>query len=88
MSRLRKVAPNGPGYQRRRCGKGFTYVDSAGARVTDPEVLARIRALVIPPAWTDVWISPNPRSKLQATGYDAAGRKQYLYHPEFRAAQE
>jgi DNA topoisomerase-1 len=59
-----------------------------GNRITDPERIERIEALVIPPAWRDVWISPNPRAKLQATGIDAAGRRQYLYHPEFRARQE
>jgi DNA topoisomerase-1 len=54
----------------------------------DPAKLARIESLVLPPAWKDVWISPNPDAKLQATGVDAAGRRQYLYHPDFRAAQE
>jgi DNA topoisomerase-1 len=73
----------------RRLGrKRFRYVDSRGEPVTDEETLERIRALVIPPAWTDVWISPSPRARLQATGIDAAGRKQYLYHPSFRAARE
>src|ERR687887_223360 len=66
----------------------FRYVDAQGNRITEEEQLARIQALVIPPAWTDVWISPRPGAKLQATGVDKAGRRQYLYHPEFRAAQE
>jgi DNA topoisomerase IB len=66
----------------------FRYVDARGKRITDPEKLERIDALVIPPAWRDVWISPRPRAKLQATGLDTAGRRQYLYHPEFRAQQE
>lgn len=66
----------------------FRYVDSRGNRITDPDRLARIEALTIPPAWHDVWISPHAGAKLQATGIDAAGRRQYLYHPEFRAAQE
>src|ERR671935_902541 len=66
----------------------FRYVDEHGNRITDEEQLARIGSLVIPPAWRDVWISPRPNAKLQATGIDKAGRKQYLYHPEFRAAQE
>src|ERR671935_2788227 len=66
----------------------FRYVDSRGNRITDPEKIARIEALVIPPAWRDVWISPRPKAKLQATGIDAAGRRQYLYHPDFRAHQE
>jgi len=66
----------------------FRYLDAHGKRITDPEKLARIEELVIPPAWKDVWISPRPNSKLQATGVDTAGRRQYLYHPAYRAAQE
>ena len=66
----------------------YRYEDSRGNRITDPEKLARIEALKIPPAWREVWISPRPAAKLQATGIDAAGRRQYLYHPEFRARQE
>ncbi len=66
----------------------FRYVDARGDRITDEEKLKRINALVIPPAWKDVWISPSGSAKLQATGIDAAGRKQYLYHPNFRAQQE
>jgi DNA topoisomerase-1 len=66
----------------------FRYEDSRGNRITDPEKLARIEALKIPPAWRDVWISPRPAAKLQATGIDAAGRRQYLYHARFRAQQE
>jgi DNA topoisomerase-1 len=66
----------------------FRYVDEQGQRVTDEQQLERIASLAIPPAWTDVWISSRPNSKLQATGIDAAGRKQYLYHPRFRAQQE
>ncbi len=66
----------------------FRYLDARGNRITDEAKLERIESLVIPPAWKDVWISPNARAKLQATGVDAAGRRQYLYHPEFRAAQE
>jgi DNA topoisomerase-1 len=66
----------------------FRYLDSRGERITDEGKLERIEALVIPPAWKDVWISPNPRAKLQATGVDSAGRRQYLYHPEYRARQE
>jgi DNA topoisomerase-1 len=74
---------------RRQGRKGhFRYLDSRGKRITDPEKLARIEELVIPPAWRDVWISPRPKAKLQATGLDRAGRRQYLYHPEFRARQE
>jgi DNA topoisomerase-1 len=74
---------------RREGSKGrFRYVDAHGRRITDEARLERIEGLVIPPAWKDVWISPNPRAKLQATGVDAAGRRQYLYHPEYRARQE
>jgi DNA topoisomerase-1 len=74
----------------RRAGRkgGFRYLDSRGKQITDPEQIARIEELAIPPAWRDVWISPRPRAKLQATGVDRAGRRQYLYHPEFRARQE
>ena len=74
---------------RRKGRKGaFRYYDSSGKRITDERKLARIEALAIPPAWKDVWISPRATGKLQATGYDAAGRKQYLYSAEFRAQQE
>lgn len=66
----------------------FCYEDTRGRRITDPEQLERIESLAIPPAWKDVWISPRPFAKLQATGVDSAGRKQYLYHPAFRAKQE
>ncbi len=73
----------------RRTGtKRFRYVDAQGRPITDEERLERIASLVVPPAWQDVWISPNPRAKLQATGVDRAGRRQYLYHPAYRAAQE
>src|ERR687896_1605608 len=74
---------------RRKGRKGnFHYVDSRGKRIMDPAQIERIESLVIPPAWKDVWISPRPKAKLQATGLDRAGRRQYLYHPEFRAQQE
>jgi DNA topoisomerase-1 len=66
----------------------FRYVDSRGREIEDEEQLEHIAQLAIPPAWTEVWISPNPGAKLQATGIDAAGRKQYLYHASYRAAQE
>ena len=73
---------------RREGPKGrFRYYDARGKRITDPDRLERIGALVIPPAWRDVWISPRPRAKLQATGVDSAGRRQYHYHAEFRAPQ-
>ena len=74
---------------RRRGAKGrFKYVNARGKRITDPDRLGRIEELANPPAWRDVWISPRPRAKLQATSLDRAERKQYLYHPEFRARQE
>jgi DNA topoisomerase-1 len=74
---------------RRKGRKGnFRYVNARGNPITDPEKIARIEALAIPPAWRDVWISPRSKAKLQATGIDRAGRRQYLYHPEFRARQE
>jgi DNA topoisomerase IB len=66
----------------------FRYYDRNDRRITDAAVIARIEALVIPPAWTDVWIATRPGAKLQATGVDKAGRRQYLYHPDFRAKQE
>ena len=66
----------------------FRYLDSRGKQITDPDKLARIEELVIPPAWKEVWISPRATAKLQATGVDRAGRRQYLYHPEYRARQE
>ncbi len=69
---------------RRRRGRGFEYTDEAGDRIDDPTALARIGELAIPPAWRDVWICADPLGHLQATGLDAAGRKQYLYHPRWR----
>ena len=68
--------------------RAFRYLDGRGRPIRDPAVLDRIEELAIPPAWSDVWIAARPGAKLQATGYDKAGRKQYLYHPEYRAAQE
>jgi len=76
------------GWRREGSRGRFRYLDRRGNRVTEPEKLERIKSLVIPPAWTDVWISPSPTANLQATGVDAAGRTQYLYHPAFRAQQE
>src|SRR5205814_1843006 len=73
---------------RRRRGKGFSYIDEDGHPITDRGVLARIRALVIPPAWRDVWISPDPRGHIQAVGVDAAGRRQYRYHDVWRAQRD
>jgi DNA topoisomerase I len=76
------------GWTRRGSRGRFRLYDSRGNRILDPAKLARIDALAIPPAWRDVWISPRANAKLQATGVDSAGRRQYLYHPEFRARQE
>jgi DNA topoisomerase-1 len=76
------------GWRREGSRGRFRYLDARGNRITDEEKLERIRGLVIPPAWRDVWISPSPTAKLQATGVDAAGRRQYLYHADFRAQQE
>ncbi len=87
-ARLRRVDCSGPGIRRRRHGRGFRYLDGDGAPVDDAEVMARIHALVIPPAWEDVWICPYPGGHIQATGVDAAGRKQYLYHPRWRARRD
>jgi len=85
---LRYVSPDDPGIARRRRGKGFTYTIPSGKAVTDPATLARIRALVIPPAWTDVWICAQANGHIQATGRDARGRKQYRYHVKFRDRRE
>ena len=76
------------GWTRVGSRRHFRYLDARGRRITDPGKLARIEALAIPPAWKDVWISPRPSAKLQATGTDAAGRRQYRYHDDYRAAQE
>lgn len=75
------------GWTRRRAGKGFVYLDSDGLRLP-PEDVARIRSLAIPPAWTDVWICPLPQGHIQAVGTDAAGRRQYLYHPDWRVKRD
>ena len=80
--------PRKGGWRREGSRGRFRYVDARGNRISDEEKLARIDALVIPPAWKDVWISPNSSAKLQATGVDAAGRRQYLYHAAYRAQQE
>ena len=86
--RLRRSDCSGPGLRRRRHGRGFAYLDEDGARVSDPDELARLRALAIPPAWEEVWICLDGRGHLQATGIDAAGRKQYLYHPAWRERRD
>ena len=85
---LRYVNDSMPGIRRRRAGRGFTYLGPDGRRITDPERIAWFRSLAIPPAWTDVWISPIRRGHIQATGRDARGRKQYRYHPRWRAVRD
>jgi DNA topoisomerase IB len=87
--RLRRADCSGPGISRRRRGRGFSYLDPEGGRVTDEDTLERIRGLAIPPAWRDVWVCSDPYGHIQATGQDEAGRKQYLYHErwQLRAAQ-
>ena len=88
MGRLRRVDCSEPGIQRRRRGRGFEFLLPDGSRLDDEETLARIRELAIPPAWKDVWICMHPRGHLQATGVDAAGRKQYLYHADWRTRRD
>ena len=87
MPRLRRADCSGPGLVRRRRGFGFEYLDESGERV-DPETADRIRRLVIPPAWAEVWICPHPNGHIQAVGTDAAGRRQYLYHPDWRRRRD
>jgi DNA topoisomerase I len=79
---------SGPGIRRRRRGKGFEYLDEEDRRITEPSVIERIRELAIPPAWEDVWICPYPTGHIQATGLDAAGRKQYRYHDQWRERRD
>src|SRR6202521_212254 len=83
-SDLRFSTDSDPGISRRRAGRGFRYYGPHGRPIRDATVLARIRALAIPPAWRDVWICADPRGHIQAIGFDARGRKQYRYHPDFR----
>jgi DNA topoisomerase-1 len=85
---LRYVTDQEPGIGRRRTRAGFRYVCPNGEPLRDERTLRRIAALAIPPAWTDVWICPSPRGHLQATGRDARGRKQYRYHPRWRAVRD
>ncbi|MFI6166537.1 DNA topoisomerase IB [Nocardia sp. NPDC051052] len=86
--RLRRSTINGSGLTRVRRGRGFSYTTTDGAAVTDDETLDRIKALVIPPAWRKVWISPHPNGHVQAVGTDAAGRRQYLYHEQWRRERD
>ncbi|GAA3305610.1 DNA topoisomerase IB [Streptomyces cinereospinus] len=86
--RLHHCSTTDPGYRRLRHGRGFRYLDDQGEPLRDPAELERVRGLVIPPAWRDVWICTRANGHLQAVGTDDAGRRQYLYHPQFRAEQE
>jgi DNA topoisomerase-1 len=85
---LRYVSDQAPGIRRRRLGEHFTYVDPDGEPLRDEATLARLRALAVPPAWSDVWICPHPNGHIQATGRDARGRKQYRYHGRWRAVRD
>jgi len=85
--RLRRADCAGPGIRRVRRGRGFSYEDGTGEKIEDEETLERIRQLAIPPAWKEVWICPDPFGHIQATGYDEAGRKQYLYHERWQQRQ-
>ncbi len=88
MPRLRTVYPSTKGGTRRRAGSGWAFYDQHGERVTDPVEVQRLKSLAIPPAWRDVWICPWPHGHIQAVGTDDAGRRQYQYHPEWRAKRD
>lgn len=87
MARLRRTSPDQPGWTRRRSGRGFVYLDEQGGRLTDADA-ERVRDLVIPPAWEKVWVTPYGNGHLQAVGTDEAGRRQYLYHPDWRTRRD
>jgi DNA topoisomerase I len=88
MARLRRADCSGPGIRRRRRGKGFEYLGEDGERIDSSSVRERIAELAIPPAWEDVWICPYPNGHIQATGTDAAGRRQYRYHDDWRERRD
>jgi DNA topoisomerase-1 len=88
IASLRYVSETGPGISRRRAGKGFFYIGPDGQTIRDKKQLARIRSLAIPPAWTSVWICPDPNGHIQAWGRDAKGRKQYRYHARYRQVRD
>jgi len=88
VPRTRRSDPSDPGYSRKGRGRGFTYCDEGGDTITDEAALERIKALVIPPAWKDVWICADERGHIQAVGTDSAGRRQYLYHDDWRAQRD
>lgn len=85
---LRYVTDHTPGVRRRRAGRGFVYIGPDGKRIRSKDEVERIKALAIPPAWTDVWVCPHPTGHILATGRDAKGRKQYRYHPRWRAVRD
>ena len=85
---LRYVSDGRPGIRRKKAGTGFSYIRADGSKLTEKDVLKRIKALAIPPAWTEVWICPFSDGHIQATGRDAKGRKQYRYHARFREVRE
>lgn len=87
MSRLRRSRTGQPGWSRRRRGGGWQYLDSRGRTLSSRSVRKRVDGLAIPPAWRDVWICPWPNGHLQATGVDDAGRRQYLYHPDWQSSR-
>jgi len=88
MPRLRRSDCSSVGLRRVRAGRGFSYKDVDGRPITEPDLRARIEHLAIPPAWIDVWIAPYPNGHVQATGIDAAGRRQYIYHPTWREQKD
>jgi DNA topoisomerase IB len=88
VARLKRADCSEAGIRRRRRGRGFEFLDQDGTRLTDEETVTRIRELVIPPAWEDVWICPYPNGHIQATGIDARGRKQYRYHDQWRQRRD
>src|SRR5215470_13240475 len=85
---LRYVSDDQPGYSRKAKGKNFEYLDTEGKAIRDEQRLLRIKRLVVPPAWTDVWICPSANGHIQATGRDARARKQYRYHPRWRVVRD
>jgi DNA topoisomerase IB len=85
---LRRSDPGGAGIRRRRCGRGFSYLGPDATVIKDPRTLVRITALVIPPAWEDVWICTDPQGHVQAIGTDSAGRRQYRYHDLWREQRD
>jgi DNA topoisomerase-1 len=87
-TRLRRSNPHGQGLRRVRAGRGFSYKDAYGHPIRDQDLRRRIDSLAIPPAWTNVWIAPYPNGHIQATGIDAAGRRQYIYHPTWREQKD